>query len=126
MTELWINMGFIRYPLALVTVLMLVQTVRASASVGWKGDHHGASLRIHSVLVLGVLGACVGVLGTLVGLMVAATSVEQAGAVNPTLMWGGVKVALISSVVGLLVLGVSAVSWLGLQYTLGRNTVAAD
>jgi len=71
------SLGPIQYPLWIVAFLMLVQIVRGFAhTVGTERRH--SPLRTHSILVLGTLGACVGVLGSLIGIRVVA-NVHGAG-----------------------------------------------
>jgi biopolymer transport protein ExbB/TolQ len=48
------------------------------------------------------------VLGTLIGVMVAAHAIEAVGEVHATLVWGGIRVALITTVTGVLVLAPAA------------------
>lgn len=118
------EIGFIAYPLTLVLVLMLVQTGRGVVDVARAPEDGGGALRIHSILVLGVLAACLGVIGTLVGVYFTAAAIERAGEVSPSLAWGGMKVALGSSVVGFLVLVFGSIAWLILQYVRGRRESA--
>ncbi len=118
------EMGFMAYPLTIVTFFMLLQTGRGIIDVARWGDNGGATLRIHSILVLGVLGACLGVLGTLVGLSLAGMAVERVGEASATLVAGGVRVALSTSIVGFLMLGYSSIAWLALQYAKGRLETA--
>jgi len=117
----WEQLGVIRYPLAIVGVFLAVQIVRGVLDVSGSRVAAEGGLRTHSILLWGVLGAAIGVLGTLVGLMQMAGFIEQAGGVSPALAWGGFKVALSSSVVGLLMLGLAAIAWLVLQYIQGRR-----
>jgi hypothetical protein len=56
-------------------------------------------------------GQLLGVLGTVVGIAVAAQAVEMVGEVHATLVWGGVKVALLPTIWGALILAISAVVW---------------
>jgi len=120
----WAELGYIRYPLAIIAIFLLVQTARAMVDL--KGDaEEGAGpgeLRVHTILLWGILGAAVGLLGTLVGIAVMARYLERAAATaEPALIWGGVRVALSSSVVGLLMLGYAAIAWLGLQAARARR-----
>ncbi|WP_419862230.1 hypothetical protein [Candidatus Palauibacter sp.] len=117
------SLGFIQYPIWLVLILMLVQIVRATVDLARPGAAV-SSLRIHSVLVFGALAACLGVLGSLVGVWLAAEAISLAGEVSPSLVWSGIQVALGSSIVGLLILGFASVAWLGLQYASGRREPA--
>ncbi|MFV1988477.1 MAG: MotA/TolQ/ExbB proton channel family protein, partial [Gemmatimonadota bacterium] len=97
--EFFVSMGVIRYPLVIVTVFLLVEIVHASLAVSRADGHSAAvSARIHPVLVWGVLAAVVGILGTVVGIAIAASYLEQVEAANSSLVWGGMKVALSSTI----------------------------
>ena len=93
---------------------MLVQIVRSIVELV-RSDGPGSPLRTHSILVLGLLGACVGVLGSLIGVRIVADAVAGADAVPPDVAWSGIGVALGPSVFGFSLLGVASVVWLGLQ-----------
>ncbi|MCG8467289.1 MAG: hypothetical protein MJB57_03655 [Gemmatimonadetes bacterium] len=110
------EMGFIAYPLTVIGVLLVAQTMRCIVGVARSDAAEAGPLRIHSILILGVLGTCVGLLGTLVGVYLAASVMASVDQVDPQLAWGGLKVTLGSSIVGFLLLGFSSIVWLGLQY----------
>lgn len=113
-------LGLIQYPLWIVVLLMLVQIARSIAEL-IRSDGPGSPLRAHSILVLGVLGACVGILGSLIGVRVVADAMAQAGTLTGPVAWSGVGVALGPSVFGFSLLGAAAVAWLALQYVAGRR-----
>lgn len=119
----WAELGFIRYPLVIVAIFLVVQTSRAIIDLNGRGDANARAgeLRVHTILLWGVLGAAIGVLGTLVGVTLAAQAIERAGEAPPGLVWGGVRVALSSSVVGFMMLGYAAIAWLGLQAARARR-----
>ena len=117
------SLGFIQYPIWIVLILMLVQIVRATVDLVRPGVPT-VGLRIHSILILGALAACLGVLGSLVGVWLAAEAISRAGEVSPSLVWSGIQVALGSSIVGLLILGFASVAWLALQYASARREPA--
>ncbi|WP_419947961.1 hypothetical protein [Candidatus Palauibacter sp.] len=117
------SLGVIQYPIWIVLVLMLVQIGRATADLV-RPEAATGGLRIHSILILGALAACLGVLGSLVGVWLAAEVISQAGEVSPSLAWSGIQVALGSSIVGFLILGLACVAWLGLQYAQARRQPA--
>ena len=114
------SLGVIQYPIWIVLVLMLVQIVRATVDLVRPGVP-AVGLRIHSILILGALAACLGVLGSLVGVWLAAEAISRAGEVSPSLVWSGIQVTLGSSIVGFLILGLASVAWLALQYASGRR-----
>ena len=125
--EFFISMGFIRYPLVIIAVFLLVEIVHASMAVARANGESVAavSARIHPVLVWGVLAAVIGVIGTVVGIAIAASAIERAGTAPPHLVWGGIRVALGPTIVGMLLLGVSSIAWLSLQFGNGRRGAPA-
>lgn len=114
------SLGVIQYPIWIVLILMLVQIGRATVDQ-FRPGVPVAGLRIHSILVLGSLAACLGVLGSLVGVWMAAELISRAGDVSPSLVWSGIRIALGSSIVGFLILGLASVAWLVLQYLTARR-----
>lgn len=117
MNALWQAMGFIRYPLGL-SVLIVVALTAYSAVRLFRAEATADPMTktwLDAILFWGGFALVTGVLGTLVGIVVAAQSIEAAGAVSGTLVWGGVKVALYSSVFGILVLAGASLLWFGLQ-----------
>jgi len=117
MGALWQDMGFIRYPLAFSLVSVLFLAVWSSARLF--RAHAGADLEtktwLDAILFWGGFAMIAGVLGTLVGVIVAAQSIEAAGEISTTLVWGGIKIALLSSALGFLILALAALLWFVLQ-----------
>ena len=109
------SLGIIQYPLWIVLILTLVQTVRCAAGLA-RAEGSASPLHSHSVLVLGVLGASLGLLGSLMGLRVTAGAITAAGEVSAAVAWDGVSLALGPSIFGFFVLGLASVAWLALQY----------
>ncbi len=118
MGTIWIQMGFIRYPIAFAALAIAILSLYSGARLfGWKAEPDLVTKTwIDAVFFWGVFAAISGVLGTLLGIIMAAQSIEAAGQVAPTLIWGGIKVAILSSAAGMLLLAVSALSWFGLQF----------
>ena len=117
LAQVWNGIGFIRWPLffSFVAVMGLtlwsaVRLFRPSAtpdllSKAW----------LDAILFWGGFSAITGLLGTLVGFTIATQSVEAAGVVDVTLMWGGIKVAMLSSVLGVMILAFASLLWFVLQ-----------
>lgn len=80
---------------------------------------------VDSVLFWGAFSVVLGVLGTLLGVMVAAQSIEMAGEIHATLVWGGIKVALITTVTGVMTLSVASVLWFTLKLRYRKLIMAA-
>jgi MotA/TolQ/ExbB proton channel family len=117
MSILWESLGVIRWPLALSLVAVLVLS-------GWSAIkllRPGANPNLHTkawidgILFWGGFAVISGVLGTLVGIIIAAQSIEAAGAVSTTLVWGGIKIAMLSSALGMLILALASLLWYTLQ-----------
>lgn len=117
MTSLWEAIGFIRWPLTFTGLIIVALTLYSSARLfrPLASPDPITKTWLDAILFWGGFAVVTGVLGTLVGIVVAAQSIEAAQSVSASLVWGGVKVALYSSVVGLLVLAGSALLWFGLQ-----------
>ena len=118
------EMGFIAYPLTIVAAFLAIEIVRAAREVLGGGAPSAAatSARIHPVLLWGVLAAVLGVLGTVIGVFQMAEALSRVESATPTLIWGGIKVALGSTIVGMLLMGIAAIAWLTLQFRNGRRT----
>lgn len=118
MGMLWYELGFIRWPLALsiVAVLFLsgLSVYRLYRPGAW-GDLRTKAW-LDAVLFWGGFAVVSGVLGTVVGMVLVAQSIEAAGAVSTTLVAGGIKVALLSAALGLVILFLSSLIWFGLQF----------
>lgn len=117
MTSFWEAMGFIRWPLTVSTLIIVALTAYSAMRLfrSSAGADPITKAWLDAILFWGGFALVTGVLGTLVGIVVAAQSIEGAGAVSTSLVWGGVKVALFSSVVGVLVLALASLTWFGLQ-----------
>jgi len=48
-------------------------------------------------------------------LIIAAQAVEAAGAMSPTSFWGGIKIAMLGSALGVMILGGASLAWFFLQ-----------
>lgn len=114
------NMGFIQWPMYIATIFMLVQIVRAALERRRPVEVRSPMTR-HTILIWGVLNALLGFLGTALGFVLAGEAIERAGDVSAPLVAGGVKVALSSTVFGLLLLTVAVVAWLVLQAGQGSR-----
>ena len=113
----WEGMGVIRYPLSFSVLVMVALALLAALRLldGEARTDLRTKAWIDAVLFWGGFALVTGVLGTIVGVIVAAQAIEAAGAVNSTLVWGGIKVALLSTAVGILAFAAGALVWFALQ-----------
>ncbi len=114
---IWNDIGFIRWPLMfsflVVVGLALFSAVRLFRP-GATPDLHSKAW-LDAILFWGGFASIAGLLATLVGFTIATQSVEAAGEVNITLMWGGIKVSMLGSLFGVLILAFASLLWFVLQ-----------
>lgn len=117
LSEMWVQLGFIRWPLAFSAVAVGVLALWSAAKLFHPEAR--AELRtkawVDATLFWGGFALVAGVLGTLIGVVVTSLSIEAAGEISTTLVWGGIRIALLSSAVGALILALSALAWFVLQ-----------
>ena len=115
--EVWIQMGYMGYPLLfsllVVTALALLSAGRVFRP-GAVPDRHTKAW-IDAILFWGGFAVICGVLGTLIGIILAAQYIETAGEISTSMVWGGVRVALLTSAFGVLIMAFAALLWFGLQ-----------
>jgi biopolymer transport protein ExbB/TolQ len=91
-----------------------------------EADRAGLARRtIDGSVFWGAYALALGILGTLVGFMMAAQAVEALGRVETPLVWGGVKVALSTTLYGLLIFLGAALLWLGLRHWHRRTVLGS-
>ncbi len=117
--DTWTQIGHIRIPLAfcLLAVFALgaysLQRLRAADRLPMAETRTW----IDSTLFWGGFAFVTGILGTLVGVVQAAQAIEASGGgVSQSLIWGGLKVSTLSSVVGTIILAIAALVWFGLRF----------
>jgi hypothetical protein len=117
MGRIWHDMGVIHWPLLVsflavagLTAWSVVRLFRAGAAPDLR-----TKAWIDAILFWGGFALVAGVLGTLLGIIVAAQSIEMAGDIEPVLIWGGIKVAMSSAAAGSLILALAALAWFALQ-----------
>ena len=113
----WVDVGFIRWPLGFSLLAVVVLSMVSAVRLMENGAEASPVTKtwLDSILFWGGFAAISGVLGSLVGIIIAFQSIEMAGAAEATLVAGGIKVALLSSSFGVLTLGFAALSWFVLQ-----------
>jgi uncharacterized membrane protein YhaH (DUF805 family) len=113
MMQLFGDLGYIRWPMIVAALFLLVQIARAAAVA--RDPTPGAARTRHAILAWGLLSALLGVLGTVIGLAMAGRRVAAAGAADPALVGAGIQVALTTTILGLLLLIIAVTAWLILQ-----------
>ncbi len=118
--------GVMMYPLLILALTVVVLTVRGWMRVG-RADAPDAVLEtgVDAVVFWGAWSVVLGLLGTIVGIYFAAGAIATAPAISPQVIWGGIRVALITLIFGLLVFAVSAVAWFVLRSRYRRQVAGA-
>lgn len=115
--ELFRDGGFMMWPITFCAIAVVALAGRAMWRMRAGSTEPMAAVRagIDSVLFWGVYASVLGVLGTVVGVLLAAQAVEAVGEVHVALVSGGIKVALTTTIYGMLILLGGALLWFGLR-----------
>jgi hypothetical protein len=130
--DAFLSGGLLMYPLLLIAVGVLAVAARAALLLYGRGEASPATERwLQAILFWGAISVLVGLLGTAVGLIQMAQAVALAGSVHPPLVWGGLGVALVTSIFGMLIFLLCAVLWFVLRLRHqalggGRGLLAGD
>jgi hypothetical protein len=124
MIELFHNGGYMMWPILGCALIVLALAASGARRLLDPERPRRADFAIGAIPFWGSFAVVLGILGTVVGWMQIARNVERAGTVEPSLIWAGFGVSLITTLFGLLVLAVSLLVWLGLW--LPRRRLVAD
>ena len=91
--------------MSLILIFLLVVTFHTIAAFMQPDPNRNATLR--KIQTSGTIALALGASGTLIGLISALEFISQAGSVAPSIMAGGLRVSLLSSVFGLLTFALS-------------------
>lgn len=117
MGVIFYEMGFMRWPLTFSLLAVVVLSIWSAYRVFRPGARPDRFTKawIDAILFWGGFAVICGVLGTLVGIIIAAQYIEAASTISTPLIWGGIKVAMLTSAFGVLILAFAALVWFGLQ-----------
>lgn len=122
MIDAFVDGGVMMWVMTVVGVLMVALSARAALRLrGSSDDIAEATAGADAALFWGAFAGLLGVLGTLIGIMQAARAIGQAGEVTATLAWAGIRVTLISTVYGLLILLAGLLFWGALRAAVRRR-----
>lgn len=124
MMQLMMEGGYVMWVIFAVALLVLALGVRSWQRVGGlDGPDPVIETGIDAILFWGAWAVVVGLLGTFVGIYQAAGVISSAGIgdVSAALVWGGIRVALTTTLFGLLVFTVASLGWIGLRTRYRRQ-----
>jgi biopolymer transport protein ExbB len=118
MMQLWTDVGFIRWPLTFSGMAVIGLALMSASTLFGRDATAGlvAKTWIDAILFWGGFAVISGVLGSIIGVIVGFQAIEAAGEVEATLVAGGIKVALLSSLFGVTILAFAALLWFALQF----------
>jgi hypothetical protein len=126
MMELFAEGGYMMWVIALAGALVFGFAARAAPAVFGRARTSGVTTYVDAVLFWGGFALAAGFLGTAVGLYMMSRAAEAAGEVAASLMWGGLRVTMITTQFGLLVFLVALLLWFGLWYAARRDVSSPD
>ena len=109
--------------LTILFLLLIIQAVRTRTRfTSGLLDVETARRMLGYVRSLGILAFVVGVFGQLIGLFQAFEAIQAAGGVSPEMLIGGLRVSLITTLYGTLILIVGLILWLILDSGLNSGS----
>lgn len=125
MMELMSQGGFFMWPLLVIALVIAVLAVWVATRLPkLSGADPVLETGIDATLFWGGWAVLLGLLGTVGGVYQAAGAISRAGAVSAPLVWGGIKVALTTTLFGLTIFLVAALIWFGLRSWYRRVAMA--
>jgi biopolymer transport protein ExbB/TolQ len=103
---------------------MIIQAVRTiiKSSTG-VSDYQDLKRMTDYVRSMGVLALVVGILGQLLGLYGAFEYIQEVGAVSQTMLVSGIKVSMITTIYGIIILIVGLIFWMLLDGYIKKNRI---
>lgn len=115
--------GYMMWLVVAAFAFVVVTTINAVR--GLRSGPGGAGGNADAVLFWGVFALLVGVLGTVVGVSQAARVIEGAQSISSRVIWGGIRVALTTTIAGCVTFGVALCAWAVLRWRGSRQVRAA-
>jgi len=102
--------------LSLIFLTNLILSIKMGYELFSKNENTTiASKGISQIMHLGIFAAVFGIFGQCIGLFQAFMAIEEAGDISPAMIFGGLKVSMITTLYGLLIFLVSFLIWAGLK-----------
>ncbi len=108
--------------LTVILIAVLIVTIINGVAV-LKGNipPEDARIRISYIKSIGLFALVVGIFGQLIGLFSAFKAIEEAMDVSPSIMAGGLKVSMITTLYGFIIFIISYLIWFGLSYFMKKS-----
>lgn len=102
----------------LVLTVVLILSISSGRAAGVAGFSH----RLTYLKSLGLFTMITGILGQLIGLMMAFSAIEKASDISPAIVAGGLKVSMITTLYGIFIYMLSILIWFLLDLWYHKKT----
>jgi len=99
----------------LVVILAAAIWFALAVASGRSGETEHFSHRLTYLKAMGLFTMITGILGQLIGLLLAFRAIEEAADISPAIVAGGLKVSMITTLYGIGIYLLSILLWLGLD-----------
>ena len=124
MMEMMMDGGYMMWPLLAIALVVAGLAIKVGVQLRTQsGADPVIETGIDATLFWGGWALLLGLLGTFVGIYQAAGAISRAGEVSAALVWGGIKVALTTTLFGLTIFIVAALVWFGLRTWYRRSVL---
>ena len=108
---------FFTGPLTVLALAIVILSARKALQLYNDTEESPAVLKrgLNTIVHLGLFSFFMGILGQAIGLFDAMKAIEMMGAVSPAMLAGGLRVSMIVSIYGLLILLGSSILWFCLK-----------
>jgi hypothetical protein len=96
-------------------IILIYSGIKAYRLFSSPGEISKNAADVSQILQLGIFSAVFGIFGQCIGLFMAFMAIEEAGDISPAMIFGGLKVSMITTLYGLLIFLVSFLIWFGLK-----------
>jgi len=117
--------GVMMWPMLVVALGIVWTALRTWTRMQQDAASDDVRRGMQSVLFWGGMAALLGLLGTVVGLVVAAQAIARAPEAPASLIWSGVGVTLITLIFGLVIFLFASLAWFGLNTRAARRVRSA-
>ena len=114
MFTLFYDGGAFMWPLLLLAITVISLSVKKSLELYGTKEQNLARLEVglNAIIFWGGISVIVGFLGSFIGIYLAASYVpSSAEPISTGIVWGGIRVALITTIFGLIIFTYSSIAW---------------
>ncbi len=109
--------------LTILFVLMLTYSVFSLISILNNKNEEVLKIRsrLSHIKSIGLFSVVTGILGQLIGLYTAFSAIEKAADISPALIYGGIKISMITTLYGIIIYLISILIWFVLDLLASRK-----